>query len=218
MDKSILDCNLKLGLDLLKLQDETAGTSHTDIDQDDVSLAGMLQGAWCSWSCSLLLFHPSVRASLLSDNTGARRRFSNTSASRGQVDAVFAPVQIGFYAQSWSYFSGVDFGRSEHVLFIFKWQNELCDRVGSFPPTFVLQVADIVLPMCDKMVWLAVFTERYLSQPIITYRGAKLSTVSRVGKHSQSLSQTVKLPVATIVSAQRHIYISSKCTSRPYCN
>ena len=123
MDKSILDCNLKLGL--LKLQDETAGTSHRDIDQDDVSLAGMLQGAWCSWSCSLLLFHPSVRASLLNDNTGTRRRFSNTSASRGQVDAVFAPVQIGFYAQSWSYFSGVDFGRSEHVLFIFNWQNEL---------------------------------------------------------------------------------------------
>ena len=42
-DKSILDCNLKLSL--LKLQEETAGTSHADIDQYDVSLAGMLQGA-----------------------------------------------------------------------------------------------------------------------------------------------------------------------------
>ena len=42
-DKSILYCNLKLGL--LKLLKETAGTSHADIDQDDVSLAGVLQGA-----------------------------------------------------------------------------------------------------------------------------------------------------------------------------
>ena len=44
-DKSIWDCNLKLGL--LKLQEETAGTSHVDIDQDDVSLPGVLQGAVC---------------------------------------------------------------------------------------------------------------------------------------------------------------------------
>ena len=42
-DKSIFYCSLKLGL--LKLQEETAGTSHADIDQDDVSLAGVLQGA-----------------------------------------------------------------------------------------------------------------------------------------------------------------------------
>ena len=44
-DKSIFHCNLKLGL--LKLQEETAGTSHADIDQDDVSLAGsgVLQGS-----------------------------------------------------------------------------------------------------------------------------------------------------------------------------
>ena len=44
-DKSIFYCNLKLGL--LKLQEETVGSSHTDIDQDDVSLAGsgVLQGA-----------------------------------------------------------------------------------------------------------------------------------------------------------------------------
>ena len=38
-DKSIFFCNLQLGL--LKLQD----TSHADIDQDDVSLAGVLQDA-----------------------------------------------------------------------------------------------------------------------------------------------------------------------------
>ena len=52
-DKSIFYCNLKLGL--LKLQEETAGTSHADIDQDDVSLAGVLQDAVGRAVC---LFHP----------------------------------------------------------------------------------------------------------------------------------------------------------------
>ncbi len=75
-DKSIFYCNLKLGL--LKLQEETAGTSHADIDQDNVSLAGVLQGA-VGRAVLTLLFHPSVRAPLLGDNT----RFSNPSASRG---------------------------------------------------------------------------------------------------------------------------------------
>ena len=42
-DKSIFYCNLKLGL--LKLQEETVGTSHANINQDNVSLA-----AGCSWS------------------------------------------------------------------------------------------------------------------------------------------------------------------------
>ena len=44
-DKSIFCCNLKLGL--LKLQEETVGSSHADIPiyQDDVSLTGVLQGA-----------------------------------------------------------------------------------------------------------------------------------------------------------------------------
>ena len=42
-DKSIFYCNLKLGL--LKLQEETVDSSRADIDQDDVSLAGVLQGA-----------------------------------------------------------------------------------------------------------------------------------------------------------------------------
>ena len=38
-------CNLKLGL--LKLQEETVGSSHADLDQDDVFLAGsgVLQGS-----------------------------------------------------------------------------------------------------------------------------------------------------------------------------
>ena len=39
-------CNLKLGLlELQELQEETVGSSHADIDQDDVSLAGVLQGS-----------------------------------------------------------------------------------------------------------------------------------------------------------------------------
>ena len=42
-DKSIFYCNFKLGL--LKLQEETVGSSHVDIDQDDVFLPGVLQGA-----------------------------------------------------------------------------------------------------------------------------------------------------------------------------
>ena len=54
----------------------------------------------------------------------------------------------------------------------------------AFPPTFVLPVAEIVIPMCHKMVWLALFTEQYLGQPIITHRG-----VIGVGKTSQSLAQ-----------------------------
>ena len=41
-DKFIFYCNLKLGL--LKLQEETVGSSHAGIDQDDVFLAGVLQG------------------------------------------------------------------------------------------------------------------------------------------------------------------------------
>ena len=42
----------------------------------------------------------------------------------------------------------------------------------AFPPTFVLPVAQIALHMCHKMVWLALFTDPCLDQPIITYRGA----------------------------------------------
>ena len=42
-DKSIFYCNLKLGL--LELQEETVDSSHADIDQDDVFLDGVLQGA-----------------------------------------------------------------------------------------------------------------------------------------------------------------------------
>ena len=84
-DKSSFYCNLKLGL-LKTLQEETAGTSHADIDHDDVSLAGVLS-CWRAARCSTLqhavgravCYYPSVRAPLLGDNT----RFSNPWASRG---------------------------------------------------------------------------------------------------------------------------------------
>ena len=48
---------------------------------------------------------------------------------------------------------------------------------GSCQPTFVLQVAEIVLPICNKMVGLALFTERRLGQPINNYGVAKLYPV-----------------------------------------
>ena len=51
-------------------------------------------------------------------------------------------------------------------------------------PTFVLQVAPP--PMCDGMLWLALFAEQRLDQPIIPYRGAiSDDTSDRVGKNSQ---------------------------------
>ena len=75
VDKSIFYCDLKL--EVLKLQEETA-----DIDQDDVSLAGLLQ---YTVGRSLLLFHPCVRGPLSSDNT----RFSVS-------DTVFQSVSVAW--------------------------------------------------------------------------------------------------------------------------
>ena len=106
---------------------------------------------------------------------------SNLPASRDAVFAADGSVQIGFYTQCWSMvmcFSGLDVGRWEPVLFILNRQNELSTK-SAFPPTFVLPVAEIALPVCHKMVWLALSTELCLGQPIITYRGA---TRVRVGK------------------------------------
>ena len=62
-------CNLKLGL--LKLQ-ERAGTSHVDIDQDDVSQMFVCR-------CWAIIHGLPIR--------------------QRPVDAVFAPVQIGFYSR-----------------------------------------------------------------------------------------------------------------------
>ena len=54
----------------------------------------------------------------------------------------------------------------------------------AFLPAFVLQVAPP--PMCDTMLWLALFAERRLDQPIIPYRGTISDDISdRVGKNSQ---------------------------------
>ena len=46
-DKSIFDCNLKLGLLKSRRDSWQCGTSHADTDEDDdiVSLAGVLQDA-----------------------------------------------------------------------------------------------------------------------------------------------------------------------------
>ena len=57
----------------------------------------------------------------------------------------------------------------------------------AFLPTFILPVAEIVPPMCDRMLWLALFTEQWLDQPIIPYRGV---ISDHVGKNSQPLWQS----------------------------
>ena len=57
----------------------------------------------------------------------------------------------------------------------------------AFLPTFILPVAEIVPPMCDRILWLALFTEQRLDQPIIPYRGA---ISDHVGKNSQPLWQS----------------------------
>ena len=89
-DMSIF-CNLQLGL--LELQE---GTPQADIDQDNASLAGVLQGAV---GRTVDTFAPRSRALLLDDNTwfshdrrwdgacsrnASGRRFPNPSASRGR--------------------------------------------------------------------------------------------------------------------------------------
>ena len=44
-DKSIFDCNLKLGLLKSRSDSWQCGTSNEDTDEDDVPLAGVLQDA-----------------------------------------------------------------------------------------------------------------------------------------------------------------------------
>ena len=63
----------------------------------------------------------------------------------------------------------------------------------AFPPTFILPVAKFFLPMCHKMIWLALFTERCLSQPIITYRGANSMLVKIASLTSDSQLQQLFL-------------------------
>ena len=71
---------LETRLTEINLQEETVGTSHADIDrQDDVSLAGMLQGALVAGRAVCYCFTP-VFTPFLGDNTW----FSNLSASHGR--------------------------------------------------------------------------------------------------------------------------------------
>ena len=113
-----------LQLGLLELQEETP---QADINQDNVSLAGVLQGAVgraVDTPCS-------VFAPLLDDNMRFSQDRSGTEHAVGtRLDAVFpilqrlvhadfAAVEIGFYAQCWSCFSELDVGWSEPFLFIF---------------------------------------------------------------------------------------------------
>ena len=75
----------------------------------------------CSWSRSLLLFYPSVRTPLLGDNTRCFQRPVAVSVPWTQFLRLSSNRLLG----SMSCFSGVDLGRSGHVLFIFNRQNKL---------------------------------------------------------------------------------------------
>ena len=96
-DKSIFYCNFKLGFNTEVTRRDGW---HVPCRHRSRRCLSCWCAARCSWSRSLLLFHPSVRAPLLGDNT----RFSNPSASRGRpVEAVvyskqpiLAPIRIGF--------------------------------------------------------------------------------------------------------------------------
>ena len=82
-------CNLQLGL--LELQEDTP---QADIDQDNVSLAGVLQGAV---GRSRYTLATRVRALLLDDNTrfSHDRRWDTRTghAVRTRLDAVFPILQ-----------------------------------------------------------------------------------------------------------------------------
>ena len=72
-------------------------------------------------------------APLLGDNTlfsetrhdDDRSRDAVSPILQRLVDADFAAVEIGFYAQCWACFSKLDVDWSETLLFIFNWQKEL---------------------------------------------------------------------------------------------
>ena len=87
-DMSIF-CNLQLGL--LKLQEDTP---QADIDQDNVSLAGVMQGA-VGRSLIPRARHPCSRVPLLGDNM----RFSETSGT--QSGRVWTPFSQSF-SVSWT--------------------------------------------------------------------------------------------------------------------
>ena len=89
-------CNLKLGFTEVKLQEETAGTSHADIDQDDVSLAGsgVLQGSVGSAIC--YCFTPVFARRCWAIICGFQIRQHPVEAVVYSKQPILAPVQIGF--------------------------------------------------------------------------------------------------------------------------
>ena len=112
VDMSIF-CNLQL-LGLLELQEETP---QSDINQDNVSLAGLLQGAVATELVAQS--DTPVFALLLDDNIRGFHTITGGTEHQHAVgtrlDAVFpilqrlvhadfAAVEIGFYAQCWSCF------------------------------------------------------------------------------------------------------------------
>ena len=116
-------CNLQLSL--LELQEDTP---QADIDQDNVSLAGVLQGAVgravdtpvfararCCWTI-IRGFHTNAGGT---EHAVGTRLDAVFPIRQRLVDADFAAVEIGFYAQCWSCFSELDVGWSEPFLFIF---------------------------------------------------------------------------------------------------
>ena len=135
-DMSIF-CNLQLGL--LELQQED--TPQADIDQDNISLAGMLQVqgavgrtvdtpmfARASFCWTIIRgFHTIAGGT---EHAVGTRLDAVFPILQRLLDADFAAVEIGFYAQCWSCFSELDVGWSEPFLFIFNgktncWNHKL---------------------------------------------------------------------------------------------
>ena len=121
-DMSIF-CNLQLGL--LKSHEDTP---QADIDQDNVSVAGVLQGAVgravdtpvfaCCWTI-IRGFHTIAGGT---EHTVGTRLDAVFPILQRLVDADFAAVEM-FYAQCWSCFSELDVGWSDPFLFIFNYGN-----------------------------------------------------------------------------------------------
>ena len=92
-DKSIFYCNLKLGL--LNLQ-VPRDSWHVPCRHRSRRCLSCWRAARCSWSRSLLLFHPSVNAPLLGDNT----RFSvSVPWTQFLLQASSSRVNVGHVSQ-----------------------------------------------------------------------------------------------------------------------
>ena len=154
-DKSILIfiCNLKLGL--LKLQEETAGTSHADIDQDDVSLPGVLLGALGRAVC--YCFIPAFVRRCWAIIRGVSKDQS-PSASRGPS---FCVVQTREFKQA----SRLNVGNLSQGRTLAG--RGMCFSYSTGKRTSRSSTASQLLSFYQLQK-----TERRLDQPIITYSGA----------------------------------------------